>query len=37
MQEAQLAVYEVGGCAVSCPTSDVYAIETLIQEGPQLC
>ena len=36
MQEAELAVYEVGGCAVSCPASDVYTVEALVEKGPQL-
>jgi hypothetical protein len=36
MQEAQLAVYKVRRRAVSCPTSDVYTVETLVQEGAQL-
>lgn len=36
MQEAQLAVYKVRRRTVSCPTSDVYTVETLVQEGAQL-
>lgn len=36
MQESELAVYEVGGCAVAGPAGYVYAVEALVEEGSEL-
>jgi hypothetical protein len=36
VQETELAIDEVGGCAVACPAGYVYAVETLVEEGAEL-